>query len=106
TTHHVQMFLAKREQSALLQLSACAARSSRRLIGYSISMISISGFKRKGVCARNRPPNVPQRYAIQAMPARTFLLSGFVSIENKGSRLQLPKLVIRVRFPVARSIFP
>ena len=52
-----------------------------------------------------RPPNVPQQYANQALHARyaahacTFFLSDFVSIENKGSKIQIPKLVIRVRFP-------
>ena len=53
----------------------------------------------------HRPANVPQRHANQAMHARyaaharTFFLSDFVSIENKGSEIQLPKLVVRVRFP-------
>jgi hypothetical protein len=51
------------------------------------------------------PQNVPQRYAYQAaharyaVHARTFLLSGFVSVENKEFCIYLPKLVIRVRFP-------
>jgi hypothetical protein len=31
--------------------------------------------------------------------ARIFLLGGFVSVENKGRCIYLPKLVIRVRFP-------
>ena len=53
----------------------------------------------------HRPANVPQRHANQATHARyaaharRFLLSDFVSIENKGSKIQIPKLVIRVRFP-------
>jgi len=37
--------------------------------------------------------------------ARTFFLSGFVSIENKGSRIQIPKLDVAGSIPVARSIF-
>ena len=36
------------------------------------------------------------RYALHAC---IFLTSNFVSIENKGSKIQIPKLVIRVRFP-------
>jgi len=44
-----------------------------------------------------RPPNVAQRHANQAMHARTFFLSDFVSIENKGSSILIPKLVIRVQ---------
>jgi len=41
----------------------------------------------------DRPPNVPQRHANQAtharyaLHARTFVLSNFVSIENKGSKI-------------------
>src|SRR5258706_15983176 len=51
------------------------------------------------------PQNVPQRCANQAMHARyaqhacIFLVSGFVSVENKERCIYLPKLVIRVRFP-------
>ena len=53
----------------------------------------------------HRPANVPQRYANQAhhardaVHARTFFLSDFVNVENKGVVIQIPKLVIRVRFP-------
>ncbi len=59
----------------------------------------------------NRPPNIPQRYANQAtharhaVHARTFFLSDFVSIENKGSKLLIPKLDVAGSIPVARSIF-
>ena len=60
----------------------------------------------------DRPANVPQRYANQATHARyaaharTFFLSDFISIENKGSKIQIPKLVIRVRFPSPAPLFP
>jgi hypothetical protein len=58
---------------------------------------------------QHRPPNVPQRHANQAMHARyaaharTFFLSDFVSIENKGSKIQIPKLDVAGSIPVARS---
>jgi hypothetical protein len=58
------------------------------------------------------PQNVPQRHANQATHARyaaharTFFLSDFVSIENKGSKIQIPKLDVAGSIPVARSIFP
>ena len=57
----------------------------------------------------HRPPNVPQRHANQAMHARyavharTFFLSDFVSVENKGSLDQIPKLEVAGSSPVARS---
>ena len=60
----------------------------------------------------HRPANVPQRCANQArharyaVHARTLLLSDFVSIENKGSKIQIPKLDVAGSIPVARSIFP
>src|SRR5262245_27273481 len=60
----------------------------------------------------HRPPNVPQRHANQAMHARyaaharTFFLSDFVSVENKGSKIQLPKLKVASSSLVARSRFP
>ena len=59
----------------------------------------------------HRPPNVPQRYANQplharyAAHARTFFLNDFVSGENKGVVIQIPKLVIRVRFPSSAPFF-
>jgi len=55
------------------------------------------------------PQNVPQRHANQALHARyalharTFLLSDFVSIENKGSKIQIPKLKVASSSLVARS---
>jgi hypothetical protein len=55
-----------------------------------------------------RPANVPQRYANQALHARyatharTFFLSDFVSIENKGAVSQIPKLDVAGSIP-ARS---
>jgi len=60
---------------------------------------------------KDRPANVPQLYANQALHARyaaharTFFLSDFVSIENKGSKIQIPKLDVAGSIPVARSIF-
>ena len=39
------------------------------------------------------------------MHARTFFLSNFVSIENKGSKIQLPKLKVASSSLVARSNF-
>src|SRR5215831_10475219 len=57
----------------------------------------------------NRPANVPQRHANQATHARyaaharTFFRSDFVSIENKGSEVQLPKLKVASSSLVARS---
>ena len=42
------------------------------------------------------------RYAVHA---RTFFLSVFVSVENKGSQIQLPKLKVASSSLVARSIF-
>jgi len=51
----------------------------------------------------------PQRRANQAMHARyavhasTFFLSDFVSIENKGSKIQIPKLEVASSILVARS---
>ena len=60
---------------------------------------------------QNRPANVPQRHANQAMHARyatharTFFPKRFVSVENKGSKIQLPKLVVRVRFPSPAPVF-
>ena len=59
----------------------------------------------------HRPANVPQRHANQAMHARyavharTLFLSDFVSIENKGSKIQIPKLDVAGSIPVARSMF-
>jgi hypothetical protein len=58
------------------------------------------------------PQNVPQRHANQALHARyaaharTFFLSEFVSIGNKGSKIYFPKLVVRVRFPSPAPVFP
>jgi hypothetical protein len=60
----------------------------------------------------NVPQNVPQRYADQAaharyaVHARIFLLGGFVSVENKGRCIYLPKLDVAGSIPVARSKFP
>ena len=59
----------------------------------------------------HRPPNVPQRHANQASHARyaaharTFFLSDFVSIENKGSKILIPKLKVASSSLVARSKF-
>jgi hypothetical protein len=59
----------------------------------------------------HRPANVPQRHANQAMHARyatherTFFLSQFVSVENKGSNIQLPKRKVASSSLVARSRF-
>ncbi len=59
----------------------------------------------------NRPANVPQQHANQAMHApyavhaRAFFVSGFVSVENKGSKIQIPKLDVAGSIPVARSRF-
>jgi len=59
----------------------------------------------------NVPQNVPQQYANQAMHARyaaharTLFLSDFVSIENKGAKVLIPKLDVAGSIPVARSIF-
>jgi hypothetical protein len=56
------------------------------------------------------PQNVPQLYANQALHARyaaharAFLLSDFVSIENKGAVIQIPKLDVAGSSPIARSI--
>jgi len=57
------------------------------------------------------PANVPQRHANQAMHARyaaharTFFPKRFVNIENKGSKIQLPKLKVASSSLVARSKF-
>jgi len=59
----------------------------------------------------HRPPNVPQQYAIQALHAqyalhaRWFFLDGFVSCENKGPVIQIPKLKVASSSLIARSIF-
>ena len=59
----------------------------------------------------HHPPNVPQRHADQAaharyaLHARTLFLRDFVSIENKGSKIQIPKLKVAGSIPVARSNF-
>jgi len=45
-------------------------------------------------------------HARYAAYARRFFLSGFVSIENKGSKLLIPKLKVASSSLVARSIFP
>jgi hypothetical protein len=58
------------------------------------------------------PQNVPQLDADQAaharyaVHARIFLLSDFVSVENKERCIYLPKLDVAGSIPVARSIFP
>src|SRR5262252_6457472 len=58
-----------------------------------------------------RPANVPQRHANQARHARyaaharRCFLSDFVSIENIGSKIQLPKLKVPSSSLVARSKF-
>ena len=58
----------------------------------------------------HRPANVLQRHAFQARHARyatharIFFLSDFVSVENKGSKIQLPKLKVASSSLVARSI--
>jgi len=60
----------------------------------------------------HRPANVPQRHAFQAKHAwyaahaRTFFPQRFVSIENRGSKIQLPKLKVASSSLVARSIRP
>jgi hypothetical protein len=52
---------------------------------------------------RHRPPNVPQLHANQALHARyavharTFFRSDFVSIENRGLKIQLPNSLEEVR---------
>jgi hypothetical protein len=43
-------------------------------------------------------------HGMQFMHAQIFL-SDFVSVENKGSEIQLPKLVVRVRFPSPAPMF-
>jgi len=43
-------------------------------------------------------------HAWYAVHARTFLLSDFVSVENKGSKIHIPKLDVAGSIPVARSI--
>jgi len=64
------------------------------------------------IAHENRPANVPQRHAIQALHARyalharRFFLSGFVSCENKGAEILIPKLEVVGSSPIARSIFP
>jgi hypothetical protein len=45
-------------------------------------------------------------HARYPLHARTFLLGGFVSIENKESLRYLPELKVAGSIPVARSIFP
>jgi hypothetical protein len=40
-----------------------------------------------------------------AVYARRFLLSDFVSVENKGAKIYFPKLDVAGSIPVARSIF-
>jgi len=44
-------------------------------------------------------------HARYAAHARTFLLSDFVSYENKGSKIQIPKLKVASSSLVARSNF-
>jgi hypothetical protein len=44
-------------------------------------------------------------HARYAAHARTFLLSDFVSYENKGLKIQIPKLKVAGSIPVARSNF-
>jgi len=62
--------------------------------------------------SENVPQNVPQlcanqaRHARYAAHARTFFVSGFVSIENKGRCIYLPKLKVASSSLVARSKFP
>jgi hypothetical protein len=59
---------------------------------------------------KNRPANVPQRCANQALHARyaqhahTFFLDVFVSVENKECLIYFPKLDVAGSIPVARSI--
>jgi hypothetical protein len=56
------------------------------------------------------PQNVHQRHAFQAWHARdavhacTIFLSGFVSIENKGSKIKIPQQKVASSILVARSI--
>ena len=64
---------------------------------------------RRGARDRNRPANVPQRYANQeaharyAQHAHTSFLGDFVSIENKERLSYFPKLDVAGSIPVARS---
>jgi len=44
-------------------------------------------------------------HARYAAHARTFFLADFVSIENKGKKIQLPKLKVASSSLVARSVF-
>jgi len=44
-------------------------------------------------------------HARYAAHARTFFLGDFVSVENKGSKIQLPKLKVASSSLVARSKF-
>jgi hypothetical protein len=56
-------------------------------------------------------PKRPQRHANQAMQARyevhagAFFLRGFVSAENKGWRILIPKLKVASSSLVVRSTF-
>jgi len=58
---------------------------------------------------KNRPANVPQQSANQALHARyaaharAFFLSDFVSIENKEAMNKIPKLKVASSSLVARS---
>jgi hypothetical protein len=47
---------------------------------------------------------IRQRMHGMAVHARIFLLGGFVSVENKGRCIYLPKLDVAGSIPVARSI--
>ena len=99
------------DRAALSQTRKAAPyQSSQALPGHGpearIDLISVKFEPTHG------PANVPQRHANQAMHARyavharTFFRSDFVSVENKESKIQLPKLKVASSSLVARSIFP
>jgi hypothetical protein len=85
-----------------------AGWSDRR---FGSSLLYLCGSNVKSSQRETVPQNVPQQCAIQALRARyalharIFLLSDFVSIENKECLIYFPKLDVAGSIPVARSIF-
>ena len=85
---------------ALKILPADLAANEDRMRRFVLEAKAAAALNRPNIELTHRPANVPQRYANQAEHARyaeharTFFPQRFVSIENKGSKIQLPKLKV------------
>src|ERR1700730_15518725 len=95
-----QMFPPRQSRESLSDMTRVAGGAGliRALLVLTVWLAVLLGQSSQ---VTHRPANVPQRHANQAaharyaVHARTFLLGGFVSVENKERCIQLPKLRVR-----------